>query len=67
MAAGSAIVIAAPAAAAAGVGYGAYRLLRRVRRSGGLAPSTSTSDRSFVSADGGTLAEVVDVEEESSE
>lgn len=34
MAAGSAIVIAAPAVAAAGVGYGAYRLLRRVRRPG---------------------------------
>jgi hypothetical protein len=31
MAAGSAIVIAGPAVAAAGVGYGAYRVMRRMR------------------------------------
>lgn len=32
MAAGSAIVIAGPAVAAAGIGYGAYRAIRRIRR-----------------------------------
>lgn len=34
MAAGSAIVIAGPAVAAAGIGYGAYRVMRRVRHLG---------------------------------
>ena len=32
--AGSAVIIAGPAVAAAGIGYGAYRIMRRVRLSG---------------------------------
>ena len=67
MAAGSAIVIAAPAVAAAGIGYGAYRILRRIRRSG--APAVSPSTRNDASdGDGrGTLANDVDSAEQSTE
>lgn len=67
MAAGSAIVIAAPAVAAAGIGYGAYRIIRRVRRPGGQAGSTGTAAECPVGDDGGALAEDVDIEEESAE
>lgn len=43
MAAGSAVVIAAPAVAAAGIGYGAYRIIRRLRRPSAQAHLPSTS------------------------
>jgi len=46
MAAGSAVVIALPAVAAAGVGYGAYRAMRRLRRGRGndLTPAAVEPD-----------------------
>jgi hypothetical protein len=67
MVAGSAVVIAAPAVAAAGIGYGAYRVIRRVRRAGGRAASPSAANLVPVGEDGGTLAEDVDSVEPSTE
>jgi Lecithin retinol acyltransferase len=51
MVAGSAVIIAGPAVAAAGIGYGAYRLVRRVRLSG------TARDVSAIDNDGAYLGD----------
>lgn len=67
MATGSAIVIAAPAVAAAGIGYGAYRILRRVWRSDASAFPPSRSEAVSDGDGRGTLAVDLEIVQQSTE
>jgi hypothetical protein len=67
MAAGSAIVIAGPAVAAAGIGYGAYRAIRRIRRPGALPGHEALPDVGPTGGGGHVDAKAVDASEEQPE
>lgn len=67
MAAGSAIVIAGPAVAAAGIGYGAYRAIRRIRRPGALPGPQTLPEAGLAGGGDHACAEAVDTAEEQPE
>ena len=56
MVAGSAVIIAGPAVAAAGIGYGAYRIMRRVRLSGTARAVSAIADGAANLGDDGPVA-----------